>query len=91
MKKRYDNLIQCSDHKWAPFCIVCNHIFNATAKECFRLSGEGSRQDDWLCPDCFRKGPHNLKETDLHAVCIHCARKLVNEMTKYEPPDDLKA
>jgi hypothetical protein len=85
-KKIPDNLIECSDHKWAPWCIVCGHIFKGTAKECFRLPAAPGKQDDWLCSVCFEKGPHTLTEKDLHAVCIHCARKLVKGLKMRESP-----
>ena len=78
------NLIECSDHKWAPWCVVCTHIFEGTAKEYFRLPASGELQDDWLCPLCFKKGTQSLEECDLHAVCIHCARKLMEGMKKHQ-------
>ncbi len=72
--------IRCGDHKYAPWCIMCRHIVKGTTTECVRvpMSEAGDdRQDDWLCPECFKKGPHGLTVDDLQAVCIHCARKLV--------------
>lgn len=74
-------LILCGDHKYAPWCIVCNHLADGTAKEFVRVpmseAGDG-QLDDWLCPECFQKGPHGLTTDDLQSVCIHCARRLVS-------------
>ena len=79
-KPQYSKLIRCSDHKYAPWCVVCVHIMDGTTKECVRVPMSPGEQDDWLCPSCFRKGPDALELDDLRAVCIHCARALVKEL-----------
>ena len=82
-------LIKCGDHSYAPWCVVCNHIINGTTKECVRVpmsqAGDG-QQDDWLCPECFEKGPSGLRPNDIHCVCIHCARNLVKDMKQHDLP-----
>lgn len=76
-----NRLIECGDHKYAPWCLVCIHILNGMTQECVRVpTTEDGQQDDWLCPDCFQRGPDGLGFDDVHCVCIHCARKLVECM-----------
>jgi len=76
------NLIRCGDHKYAPWCVVCVHVLNGTTQECVRVPmGEGE-QDDWLCPECFKKGPDGLGLGDIRCVCIHCAQRLVKDMKR---------
>jgi hypothetical protein len=84
-KHKYQNLIKCGDHSYAPWCIVCRCIYYGTAKEYVRIPmGEG-QQDDYLCPKCFDKGPEGHTLDDIRAVCIYCARKLVSHLQKREP------
>jgi hypothetical protein len=78
-------LIKCGDHKYSPCCIVCSHIASGTAKEVVKVpmseAGDG-QQDDWLCPECFHKGPDGLTIDDILVACIHCARKLVSGLNQ---------
>ena len=47
MKNR--KLIKCGDHKYAPWCVVCNHIINGTTQECVRVplseAGDGLQDE----------------------------------------------
>lgn len=80
---RKQTLIECGDHKYAPWCVVCIHLINGTAQECVRVPmsqvGDG-QQDDWLCPRCVEKGPDGIQLDEIRCVCIHCARELVKDL-----------
>jgi hypothetical protein len=85
-------LITCGAHKYAPWCAVCMHPCDGTAKEAGRVPMGDGCQDDWLCPDCFRKGPDRIEIEDIRCVCIHGARDLTGAFGRYESlgPRDLK-
>jgi hypothetical protein len=70
-------LIQCADHKWAPWSIVCGHLLQGKAKDWNAVPQEGSGEamNDWLCSKCLKRLP-DVPVEDLHAICIHCVRKL---------------
>lgn len=77
------DLIKCSDHKLAPWSIVCTHLINGQSREWKHLDSNNPEVDhDWLCPDCMtqyiNENRQNLKTdiTHLRPVCIHCVRKL---------------
>src|SRR5262249_15179395 len=63
------NLIQCGDHKLAPWCAVCKHILRGATEEYVRIAGRPGEQDDLLCPACFAIGPDDLDINELAAVC----------------------
>ncbi len=73
-------LIQCGDHKFAPWSVVCIHLIEGTSKEWTPVQVEGGTEveNDWMCPDCVSK--MEAGDTDmvplLRPICIHCVRKL---------------
>jgi hypothetical protein len=69
-------LIQCGDHKMAPWSVVCIHLLDGISEEWLRQPGEDGDQDDWLCPSCAAKGAEQVPVEELKAVCIHCVREL---------------
>jgi hypothetical protein len=70
-----NNLIQCADHKWAPWSVVCVHLINGET-DWNPVPNEMPEVDyDWLCTDCRSKHP-DLELDDLKAICIHCVREL---------------
>jgi len=69
-------LIQCGDHKWAPWCVVCVHLVEGTSQQWERLAGSDGDQDDWVCPECLATGVENLPIEELKAICIHCVRDM---------------
>ena len=73
-------LIQCADHKYAPWGLICVHLSDHTSTEWVRVPQEPGEEfeNDWLCPACIKKFP-NLSINDLRAVCIHCIQKLREE------------
>jgi DNA-directed RNA polymerase subunit RPC12/RpoP len=71
-----NRLIQCSDGGHAPWCLVCTHVFEGTADSVVRIINEGPGQDDYICTDCAAT-LDDIGVEDLRAVCIHCARRLV--------------
>ena len=67
-------LIQCGDHGYAPWGVVCVHLIKGTSKEWCRLDNPDGNTD-WVCPSCLA----NLTDENienLHAICMHCIRKI---------------
>lgn len=69
-------LIQCGDHQWAPWCVVCVHLATGASHQWERIAGEDGNQDDWVCPACLAKMPDDIIVENLKAICIHCVRVL---------------
>ena len=82
-------LIQCGDHKWAPYVIVCVHLLSGQSREWEPLPiGEDDNREidsDWLCPECGKVHDEIHEEgrsytdeemNNLRPICIHCCRKL---------------
>ena len=81
-------LIECQDHKFAPWAIVCVHLMDGTSREWVALPNEHGSAEveyDWLCPECDleqqaifeEQRPHTEEEMNhLKCVCIHCIRTL---------------
>lgn len=76
------NLIQCADHKWSPWSIVCVHLVHGQSREWIGLPSNFPEVDcDWVCPECEAE----IEKPDLKklmAICIHCVRKL---RKKFDP------
>jgi hypothetical protein len=69
-------LIQCGDHKWAPWSLVCVHLVNRESHEWCPVPNPDPEVDhDWLCPQCFEKYPDVDVEV-VRCICIHCVREL---------------
>ena len=69
------NLIQCADHKWAPWSIVCIHLVDG-GTDWNPVPNEMPEVDyDWLCDVCRNKYP-DVDVDDLKSICIHCVREL---------------
>lgn len=72
-------LIQCGDHKWAPWSIVCTHLCTGQSREWVPVESSFKEVDyDWVCPECdaiMQAGGEPPLEV-LHVVCIHCVRAL---------------
>lgn len=73
-----DCLIECGDHKFAPYCLVCDHLFKGISKEYIRIEGQGGLQDDYICPKCGEQFP-TIDIDQLRCVCIFCARDLIKD------------
>lgn len=70
------HLIQCSDHQWAPWSLVCVHLVNGGTDWNAVPNDDSPEVDfDWLCDECYRKQP-DVNVDDLRAICIHCVRVL---------------
>jgi hypothetical protein len=79
MPEEHGNLIQCGDHSWAPWSMVCVHLVEGTSKQwCPMPQDEGSEvKNDWLCPECRAAAQQDrISAEDLKAICIHCVRSL---------------
>lgn len=72
--KNYTKLIQCGDHSYAPWGVVCTHIIEGSASEIVQMNpDEGS--NDWLCTECAKE----MNIENMECVCIHCIRKFTNK------------
>ena len=74
-------LIQCGDHSYAPWALICVHLMKGTAKEWVAIEVDDGREvdNDYICPDCAGKVSMTPGEWDienLRAVCIHCLRDI---------------
>jgi hypothetical protein len=70
-------MLLCRDHKYAPGAIVCRHLVEGSSHAWVQLPAQnGEEMDDWLCRECFLKGPSHLSVDDLLYICIHCVRDL---------------
>jgi hypothetical protein len=83
------NLVQCGDHSWAPWSIVCTHLMEGTSRDWRPVESDNPEVDyDWFCPPCRTK----LEEAqaanerpdiaDMQCICMHCVRFLRN---KFDP------
>lgn len=70
-------LIQCGDHSWAPWSIVCVHLMEGTSHEWIPIPSDFPEVDfDWACPACNPNDPETVFNLDnLRPVCIHCVRR----------------
>ncbi len=86
------DLIQCGDHKWAPWSIVCTHLVDGTSKDAVALHSSNPEVDyDWLCRECYdvRSDFDKLMAEDkLKAVCMHCTRIVINQCDQDLPDED---
>jgi hypothetical protein len=74
------NLIRCADGRWAPACILCVHLCDGQSDQWVQLpQPDGGEVFDYLCPECFEKGPDALELDDLRSCCFHCANRLIEE------------
>ncbi len=79
------DLIQCGDHKWAPWSIVCIHLIDGHCREWVALESSSDETDhDWVCPDCADAmaecEPSKEIVANLRPVCIHCVRQLRRQL-----------
>lgn len=80
MSTRYQ-LVECGDHKLAPWCVICVHLMTGSSQEWVPVPIEDEASEvefDWLCPQCNAKGD-DLDVDDLKCICIHCVRELRGE------------
>lgn len=76
MSKENHDLIECGDHQFAPWSIVCKHLADGECPDWLAIDSTNPEVDyDWVCPTCIETFP-DPKVEDLRAVCIHCVRKL---------------
>ena len=88
MSEKNINLIQCGDHNWAPWSIVCIHLVNKESTEWIPIESNNPEVDyDWICPACDEFQQQYITEEtstdevikDLRPACIHCVRQLRKE------------
>lgn len=76
------NLIQCGDHMWAPWSLVCSHLLDGSSRVWLPLDNPLPEVDyDWMCPECLSRHDEEASAddydiTDLRAICIHCVREV---------------
>lgn len=76
-------LIECGDHSFSPWGVVCVHVLDGTATDL--IHGEADDGDegggDWMCPECCERamssGGDDSCLSYLRAACIHCIRKVI--------------
>jgi len=74
-----ENLIECGDHQWSPWSIVCVHLMEQTSKDWVPIDSNFPEVDhDWVCPECEKK-MMEPEIDDLRCICIHCVRILRRE------------
>jgi hypothetical protein len=86
MAKENINLIQCGDHAWAPWHIVCVHLIRNPKQDwnLIELSDDDGREveGDYLCDKCCdyvrKKGQKAFEklQDQMRPVCMHCCRNL---------------
>jgi hypothetical protein len=69
-------LVRCRDGGMAPGVIVCRHLAEGASREWIEIPTPLGESNDYLCPECFEKGPEGLTEDDLVLICLHCAREM---------------
>lgn len=84
------NLIQCGDHKMAPWSVVCIHLIQSESNEWIPIESTSPEVDyDWTCPECVPEPNKEINIENLRPVCIHCVRKLRKELDpKYTEEND---
>ena len=83
MSKKAPNLIQCADHTWAPWAIICIHLMERPeTTEWLPIENDDDREVDfdYICRACAerrdRLGSYDKMIEFLRPVCIHCLRDL---------------
>jgi hypothetical protein len=91
-KPQNTKLIKCK-HGWRPWSIVCVHLLDANSMEWIPLpQDQGSKYNDWLCPECYRNWEkivkdHNLE--DIRPICVDCVETIRRVFDpKYEGGSD---
>lgn len=79
-------VIECADHKMAPYSFVCIHLLKGASRVAVRIPTDDEREVecDFCCPACARLNEKVATDADaeqamvdaLHVVCIHCVRDL---------------
>ncbi len=76
-------LIQCKNHLWAPWSILCIHLIERpeTTEWLNIKRDDGDEVEfDYICPWCDKKreklGSYDKMIEFLRPVCIHCVRDL---------------
>lgn len=81
------NLIECGNHQFAPWHIICRHLMSGQSREWLTLPSNNPELDyDYLCPECMiehEQGSHDI--SNLAAVCMHCVKDL---RTQFNIPED---
>jgi hypothetical protein len=88
-KNANGKLIQCGDHSWAPWSIVCIHLMTGLSRKWIPKESD-SEMFDWFCPACWKRLEAELglrdtgavTTTNMRSVCIHCVRFL---RERYDP------
>lgn len=80
-------LIECGDHSYAPWSIVCVHLIDGTSREWKLIEVDDGREvdGDWVCPDCHEK--HMAGNDDinfLRPICMHCVRTIRKKWNIHE-------
>ena len=88
--RKNTNLIQCADHSWCPWHVVCIHILEHKVKDAVLHAvapDDGREVDgDYLCLSCHdivqEAGKFEAVFEDLRPVCMHCMRNQIRPTLK---------
>lgn len=92
-----NDLIQCGDHSWAPWSIVCTHVLNRTAAKVYALPKlpPGESEFDYVCMSCAEEVEQDgdaINIDNLRPVCMHCVTRVLAPYEKLglvdRPEDD---
>lgn len=85
------DLIQCGDHSYAPWHVICVHLMEGQSREWLTLNSNNPELDyDYLCPDCMELHEQGKDDLDkLRCACMHCVRDIRKQMgIPDDPPRD---
>lgn len=86
-KKKDIRYIQCGDHKWRRWSIVCIHLCEGISREWIALPNPDG-PDDYLCPECLKNWDWIMSRTgegyrtDIRPVCVMCIERI---RVKFDP------
>lgn len=87
-KSRTPSLIECGNHEFAPWSILCVHLSQNGSSQWNSIPiGDSSLEveNDWLCDGCMELYNSLTPETEgelisvLRPVCMHCVHRLQEE------------
>lgn len=77
-KDKDPRFIECADHKFRRWSIVCIHLINGECHDWREVDQEGDDEMiNWLCPTCVKRvneGDHRID--DMRPCCVICVLKL---------------
>ena len=72
-------VIECSDHSFAPYSFLCNHLIDNPKQFWVSMDVQDGREveNDYLCSECADSFEHGDELAEvLIPICINCTRQL---------------